>query len=571
VEDKTLKRLSLIIVAILLLADSQRHTFSHHPRRNERYRPGDWVSYSVARYITSVAVGMQHAYFGSSEGILRYNVFHDRWDPPFTTSDGLPDNQIFAVAFDASTSFLWCSTHEGISRLNPASLRWTNFSKPEIGISTQDEIVSIGIGQNALWFETHSQRLFKVDKLGNVILPADGRDIIDNERTILWFGARARQPRPLPHFFMPGGYLFDPGGAVQDFRLRRAQVTGFIRDDWNNFWFGTWGLGAWRANVQLEHAELLSFGLAQRRVDALAFDERGLWVGGKNDRLEPLDTESRGITYWRNPSSSSTGTGDWEYHEARFNLDMSSDEVNRFTFDDGKIYCATEEGINIYEPKKNRWRHIASTDGLADEQVNDVLIYNGFLWAATGLGLNRITLKTIGSDSLEVDEIMPDQLRHLPIYDLERTENLLWIGTEAGPFIYDVAKAGGGFLADNEGPRDDRTLVISHSDSVIWFGTDLGVEAFGMKNKTWLPAPARQRFPNSSINCLFAHPEAVWVGTNAGVFKYNRRLKEWRQFTVDDGLIDNHVNAIAVKDDLIWFGTPSGLTVFRWKDAYRID
>jgi ligand-binding sensor domain-containing protein len=570
-DKQIVKRLSLIIGAFLLLADGLNPSSSHHPRRNDRYRPGDWVSYGVARYITSVAVGTQHAYFGSSEGILRYDIFRERWEPPLTTSDGLADNQIFAVAYDVSTGFLWCSTHQGLGRLNPSSLRWSNFSKSEIGISEQDEIVSIGVDQQSLWLETRSLRFFRLDKLGNVILPVDNQDIVDNDKTILWFGARAPRPKPLPHFFMPGGYLFDPAGAVQDFRLRRAMVTGFVRDNWNNLWFGTWGLGAWRANVYLERAELLPFGLAQRRVDALAFDERGLWVGGRNDRLDALDEDIRGITYWRNPSSGSTGAGDWEYHEARFNLDMSSDEVNRFTVDNGRVYCATEYGINIYEPKKNRWRRIVSNDGLADERVNDVLIYAGFLWAATDLGLNRIAVKTIGSDSLEITDVLPDQLRHIAIYDLERTDNLLWIGTERGPFIYDVTKATGGYLADNEGPRDERTLAISHVDSTIWLATDLGVEAFDVKNKVWLPAPARQRLPNSAINCLLARPEAVWVGTDAGVFKYNRKLKEWRQFTVEDGLLDNRVAAIAVKDDLIWFGTLSGLTVFRWKDAHRID
>jgi ligand-binding sensor domain-containing protein len=567
------KRLSLLpIPAILFIAIGLAESFSPpRPSRNDKYRPGDWVSYGVSRYISSVAVGTEYTYFGSSEGILRYDLFRDRWEAPLTTSDGLADNQVFVVAYDIATGFLWCSTRQGVSRLHPASRRWSNFSKSEIGISPNDEIVSIGIDQHSLWFETRFRQLFTIDKFGSVFVPANYSSLDDSTKTILWFGWRAPRPKLLPHFFMPAGYLFDPEGAVQDFRLRRAPVTGVMNDNWGNLWLGTWGLGAWRANIRLERAELLPFGLAQRRVDALVFDERGLWVGGRNENLDPLDADIRGITYWRNPPPGSSGMGDWEYYEARFNSDMSSDEVNRFTIVDGKIYCATEYGINIYDPKKNRWRHIVSTDGLADERVNDVLVYNGYLWAATDLGLNRITLNTIGSDSLEIVEIAPDELRHVPIYDLERTENLLWLGTARGPFIYDLAKASGGFLADNEGPRDDRTVAIAYADSVIWFGTDYGVEAFDLKNKMWLSAPARQLFPKANINRVLAHSEAIWVGTNVGVFKYNRRLKEWRQFTTVDGLLDNRVNDMAVKGNLIWFGTPSGLTVFRWKDPHRVD
>ena len=533
--------------------------------RNDRYRPGDWVSFGVYRYISSVAVGPEYTYFGSTEGLLRYDIFRKQWEAPYTTSDGLADNQIFAVAYDVSSGFLWCSTRAGVSSMHPSSYRWTNYSKDNIGILRFDEIISIGVGRQSVWFETRSRRFFKVNKLGSVIVVAD--DATNDD--IRWFGARAPRPRLLPHFFAPAGYLFDPAGVFQDFRLRRAEVTGFVRDNWDSFWMATWGLGAWRANAFVERAEVLTFGLAQRRVDALAFDERGLWIGGRHDSLNTLETDTRGITYWRNPSTSSSG--EWKYHEARYNMDMSSDEVNRFEIAGGKIYCATDGGINIYDLKKDRWRHIVSTNRLLSARVNDILVYNGYLWAATALGLNRIALNTIGKDTLKIDNILPDQLLHVAVYDLERTENLLWIGTQHGPFIYDTAKSSGGFLADNLGPRDEPIFTISHCDSLIWFGTTYGVEAFDMKNKNWLNAPVRQRLPNVKVNYLLAQPEAVWVGTDAGVYKYNRARKDWRQFTAEDGLIDNRVNAIAVQDDWIWFGTPSGLTAFRWNDPHRID
>jgi ligand-binding sensor domain-containing protein len=535
--------------------------------RNDRYRPGDWVSFGVARYISSVAVGPEYTYFGSSEGLLRYDILRNRWEAPYTTSDGLADNQIFAVAYDIGTGLLWCSTRAGVSSMHPASYRWTNYSKGNIGTGQFDEILSIGIGRRFVWFETRARRLFNVSKLGNVIVAA-GDTANDN---IFWYGVRARRPRLLPHFFVPAGYIFDPNGVFQDFRLRRADVTGFVRDQWDSYWMGTWGLGVWRANVHIERADILAFGLAQRRVDALALDERGLWIGGRNDNLNDSDAEIRGITYWRNPSTISFGASEWKYHEARYNLDMSSDEVNRFEIAEGKLFCATEDGVNIYDPKKDRWRRIVSTDGLLSARVNDVAVFNGYLWAATDLGLNRVTLSTIGKDTLEVKTILPEQLLYTAVYDVERTENLLWIGTQRGPFIYDVAKSSGGFLADNLGPRDEPTLALSHSDSLIWFGTTLGVEVFDRKNKIWLTAPARQRFPNASIKYVLAQPEAVWVGTDAGVYKYNRQRQDWRQFTTEDGLIDNRVNAITVQDDWIWFGTPAGLTAFRWNDPHRID
>ena len=42
------------------------------PDREIHYRPGDWISYPVTRFITSIALGHQYTYFGTTGGITRY-------------------------------------------------------------------------------------------------------------------------------------------------------------------------------------------------------------------------------------------------------------------------------------------------------------------------------------------------------------------------------------------------------------------------------------------------------------------------------------------------------------------
>lgn len=549
---------------------------------NERYRPGDWVSYGVSRFVSSVAVGPEHAYFGTTSGILRYDVMRRQWLPPLTSSDGLEGNIVTVVAYDPNTSFLWCATDRGLSWQHPSSQRWTNYSKAEIGILPGEEILSIGFDAESNWFETRAQ-LFRQDKFGSLILPARGE--LPGERLpVVWFGLRREpNPNPLPQFFMPGGFLFEPRGnifnnymraygAVQDNRLRRAYVTSAIEDRWGNMWLGTWGLGAMRADMNIEHAELLRFGLANQRVDALLLDDDGLWLGGLNPALNLANDESaRGITYWKDPRASNFSNEDWRFFEAYHNVEMSSDEVRNFAFAEGKLYCATENGIAIYDRRKDRWRRLLSIDGLADSRVNDVAVYNGYLYAATDLGLNRIDIATIGADTLKITELAIDELRHLRLLDLERQQNLLWIATERGPFIYDMSKRIGGYLADNEGPRDELIVSTSFADSVMWIATDYGIDAFDTKHKQWLPAPARRRFPGMRLNCVKAAADVVWVGTEQGVLKYNRDRKDWTRYTKEDGLLDERVNAVVMDDELVWFGTDLGVTVFRWRAFHDFD
>lgn len=535
----------------------------------DHYRPGDWVSYGVNRYISSVAASPEQAFFGTTTGIARYDILRGTWQAPYTTSDGIADNRIIAVGFDHITSTLWCATAKGLSRQHPASLRWTNFSKTEIGISDNEEFVSLGFDNNGNWFETSSGRLFRQDKFGSFLQPA-GDQVPENG--VVWFGDRSPRPRPFPHFFMPAGYLFDPRGLVQDRHLRQARVTGVSQDRWGNMWLGTWGLGALRVDLNVDQAQLISTGLASQRVDALLFDDNGLWIGGVRSTLrQPADESLEGITYWRNPQAGHSDNRDWRYYDARYNFSMSSDEVNSFAFDRDKLYCATENGINIYDTQKDRWQRLLSLDGLASPRVNDLVIYKNYLYAATDLGLNRIALGTIGRDSLGIGEVLPDMLRHVRVHDLDRQDNLLWAATDQGPFVYDMAKDNGGFTDIADGSGRLVTYAVSYYDSLVWFGTAWGVEALDVVHQQWLSAPARNSLGGAEIYALVAGPEVVWAGTNNGAFKFHPGRREWKQYTTEDGLIDDHVNAIALDRELVWFGTDLGLTVFRWQAFHRFE
>ena len=80
---------------------------------NVHYEPEDWTTFPMTRWITSLAVGREYVYFGSTGGIIRYNIYSNRWERPWTVSDGLPDNNILSIAYDENTDYVWCSTRLG--------------------------------------------------------------------------------------------------------------------------------------------------------------------------------------------------------------------------------------------------------------------------------------------------------------------------------------------------------------------------------------------------------------------------------------------------------------------------
>ena len=115
--------ISSFVIFFIVLLPTLSYSQESRPRireTNPNYDQGDWVSYSVARFVTSIAVGTEYVYFGTTEsGITRYDQFRNSWDFPWTTSNGLADNEILALAFDQTTGYLWCASRTAVSFYHP--------------------------------------------------------------------------------------------------------------------------------------------------------------------------------------------------------------------------------------------------------------------------------------------------------------------------------------------------------------------------------------------------------------------------------------------------------------------
>lgn len=541
---------------------SQRENNMRIRGTNPNYEIEDWVSYSMTRWTKSLTQGIEYVYFGTTGGITRYNYFTNKWDYPWTVSNGLADNDIFVVAYDNDTNYLWCATPDGISCYFSTFRRWENYYYDEIGIPENDEIISIGFDENDVWIESYGGRLLKGSKHGGGIFQYVSSSNARFSGSIRWFGYRFRNTNRLPRLFMSGGYWFDSEGFITDIRLNRYDVSVWLLDKWGNYWIGTLGLGAGKAEVRIEQFELLSYGLFIDNVSAMALDTKDdiMWIGGIGEH----NGES-GITSWK------INSDEWIYFQAKYITGFQSDHVTSIALDDTYIWFGTDFGVARYDKNDDSWRNFDVFSNLADNYVFDVATDDENVWIATDGGLTRILKKSLDSDSLEVMQISSDDLRRVKILDIELMNNLVWLGTELGVYVYDMRKNIGGYHAEAGEPMGEVVYAVSCFENEVWFGLSNGIEIFDVDRKEWLGVPQRRFYSGETITYIKADKEAVWAGTDQGVLKFDRQRKLWRKFTTEDGLIDNVINTILVNNDYVWFGTPKGITRFYWNDPHRID
>ena len=550
------------MIVILLIALS---TFGRSAEKvriyetNRAYRQGDWVTYGVSRFVRHIAVGEPYVYFATTGGITRMNMFSLQWDTPWTVSNGLASNNVYLVAKDRNTGFLWAVTDVGVSRQEPALERWFNVFYDELGLTRNETVISIGFGDNRqVYLVTSDNRWLVSDNTSADFAPIQP---LFSDEFIRWYGHREARSGDLPHFFMDGGYLFNNTRRyIDDLQFRHWPITHWLRDEWHTLWLATWGLGVGRGDLNTMRLELYPFGLWDDAVDAIARDGGSFWLGGMQESREPS-----GVTEWRGGAAAPS------FYEPQLITGFTSDQVTAVAADARFVWFGTRHGLTFFDKHRNRWRTLTVADRLTNDEVNQVVVDGPHVWAATASGLCRIERQSVTGDSVRVQHIKPAALRTIKVYDAAVQENLIWLATEFGVYVYDQTTDEGGFYKGIDGPFDRTVYAVSVWNDEVWFGARDGIFAFDSATKEWLDPPAKYYRTDAGINRILATRQAVWVATNGGLLKYDREQARWVEFSVADGLADDRVYSLLLDGDYLYIGGASGLTRFYWNAPYRID
>ncbi len=520
------------------------------PDRNFEFRPGDWQGYPMTRCVTSVSRGQTHVYFGTTQGILRYQFIGDYWERPFTVCDGLSDDHIISILYDFTNSMLWCASMSGIHGREPSSERWQNLSYSDMGI--QGPVRAIGSGNTSLWIKS-GDLIYKGDRhFGNFTRSSKSAaeaDQVHWNTDDLWPTGKA-----LPDLFIEHGYFFNPDGKISDTNLREYHITTALQDQHDRIWMGTRGLGPGYGNMQTIYYHFLPYGLFSNDVQVMAWDDSGMWIGGHGRE------EQTGITFWDMDRES------WIYYESDLIMKLRSDVVRAIVPIDDAIYFGTDDGLARLDRDRQSWRIYSVGDGLYSDRVTSLALGNNVLWIGGHLGITRMNLK-----GKVFSRISDKRLKHRYIYHLEPDGDDLWAATDLGVYQYISDRREWIYHKGYPGMLVQEAYSISIFGDEVWIATDDGLEMYNQKTKEWTGFSKMHFDTGGRVHNILADKKAVWIGTDNGVLKYFRDEDRWRRFTTKDGLLDNSVRWILLDGDDVWFGTAQGLTKFYWDAPYRVD
>lgn len=486
------------------------------------YREGDWVSYSVFRYVTSITMDFDYVYFGTTGGVIRYDRYEKKWEAPFTTSDGLPDNWIRNIAYNPERNEIWVDTYAGAAMYQPVFQEWyREFDFPQ--------------------------------------------DLAKSDTSRL----------NLPNFFMDFGLTFMSNRYIMDSNLNQYKITNYLKGDWDDLWVGTWGLGPGLASLRHLQLKILKFGLYDKDVKSILIDGDAMWVGGSG-----LFYRSQGITRHNRKS------GSWDYYSAPYTPFLVSNQVNVMEADTKSVWLGTEDGLARFDKKNNAWKSYNIFKGLPDNEVTALNKDGEVLWIGTRLGLafydgRKDSIRKVNDPLLKglyIYSILSDSDfvwigTERGAYAFDKGKKTWYRFSTPDNLLFGQVRSIAKYSAQDEADSslDSSTSKAYSGKDEIWFGTDMGILGYNPVTDERMVYQNKINFPEADVIKLVCDKRYVWVATKNGVVRLDKKLQTWKKYTIDDGLLDNFVQDLVLDGDYIWFGTSQGATRFFWNNPRLRD
>lgn len=234
---------------------------------------------------------------------------------------------------------------------------------------------------------------------------------------------------------------------------------------------------------------------------------------------------------------------------------------------DEEIWFGGNDGLLIYNQKEDFWRNYGLMLGGTRNWITKMIEFNGQVLIGSPYGLELINIK----NKQPIDNDLVKRFRNILIHDIAIIENLIFIATETGLFIFDNENDR---LYDGESfgyksknfiypIRFSEFTAITQYEKNLYIGNRGNVIKFNLEGREWFNAVDASIYGGLGITNMVVDKETIFIATVNGVINYDME-KNFLKDIYNYPFI-GEVNDMYIRDNKIWMGTSQGLISYEFK------
>jgi hypothetical protein len=210
-------------------------------------------------------------------------------------------------------------------------------------------------------------------------------------------------------------------------------------------------------------------------------------------------------------------------------------------------YLTSSYGLVIIDRSENEWNILNQNNGLKDEVLWNLDLYENSLYIATKYGISEVSI--ISNTVIPNKDNWIEKFDNVEIYDIE-TDSV---------YFY-ISSADGLFKISHESEKIKKISTrkfkkIQIIDEMIW-----GLEY----SLWWIDLEGNEFKYENGITDFFIHENFVWSTNGSEINLSNfETYQEW-DILLERGMKDAHIYSLSCDDEWVWFLTNNGIIFYNW-------
>jgi len=231
--------------------------------------------------------------------------------------------------------------------------------------------------------------------------------------------------------------------------------------------------------------------------------------------------------------------------------------------DGDRLILATSAGVAEFSIRDGRVvRTWTARDGLGNDSIREVYIFEGELWAATIFGASRYNSRSNRWKTYSESDGLPR--KH--IYKLAFNEGRIWASSiGSGLAVFVSADGRWKAVPQQKGLGNTHIYDMEPIPGGLWLGTAGGVNFFSTHAGRWDERVCADGFTEYCVYAIKLVENTLWFGTSFGLYARDLASGSQKLYTCNDGLPGNEVVSIDLNDRTLWVCTREGIAKLKEK------